>query len=168
LTQGASLCVNNIENCLDYQVTSANADGNHDYICVKCLDNYYVDAAGNGGLGECMLGTVNECQEYVIDRNECAKCNFGFFLVDPTTCSQSNLENISPNCLTTDSSKADTCMTCKKNFVLIERTEECELASRFKDILNSDESKCVQWVDDTTCTDCEPMFYGQTCQNETG
>lgn len=168
LTQNDSLCVNNIENCLDYQVTSVNADGNHDYTCVKCLDKHYVNASGNGGLGECLQGTIENCQEYAVDKDECVKCGYGFFLSGSNTCDPSDPKNLSPNCLETDSTQPDTCLQCKPNFVLIQRRQECELADRFKDILNSEESKCIQWADDTRCTDCEPMFYGTTCQNETG
>lgn len=168
LTQNNTLCVNHILNCLNYQVTTVNADGNHDYTCVKCLDKYYVDPIGNSGLGECQMGTVENCEEYIVDKDECTKCEFGFYLTSTITCEASDLKNISPNCAVTDSTQIDTCQTCKKNFVLLERNQECELADKFKDILSVEESKCISWADATTCTDCEPMFYGTTCQNETG
>ena len=168
LTQNNTLCVNHILNCLDYQVTTVNADGNHDYTCTKCLDKYYVDPSGNSGLGECKMGNISNCMEYVVDRDECIKCDFGYYLTSPTTCEASNLKNISPNCEQTDSSQIDTCQICKKNYVLIEREEECELADKFKNILSTEESKCISWVNATTCSDCEPMFYGTTCEHETG
>ena len=84
------------------------------------------------------------------------------------TCVQSNLDNLSRDCLETDSTKADTCMTCKKNFHLIERVEECELADKFKGTLTEVQSKCVSWVDGLQCSDCDPMYYGKTCEIQTG
>lgn len=168
LTQADSLCVNHIQNCTEYRVTAANADGNHDYLCTKCLAKHYIDSAGNSGLGECRVGTVPNCREYVIDKDECVRCEFGFYQTGPTTCEASSLKNISPNCSETDSTRPDTCLACKSNYVLLEREEECELADQFKDILSNEQSRCIQWADATSCTDCEPMFYGTTCQHETG
>ena len=168
LTQNDELCVNHITNCIEYQVTTVNADGNHDYTCAKCLQKYYIDSTGNGGLGECKEGTVPNCLEYVFNKNECVTCEFGFYITSPTTCEASDLKNISPNCFVTDSSQKDTCLTCKNNFVLLTRVEECELADKFKNILSTEESKCIQWNDAVSCSDCEPMFYGTTCEHETG
>lgn len=168
LTQADSLCVNHINNCVEYQVTAANADGNHDYVCKKCLEKFYLDSAGNAGLGECKLGTVAHCREFAIDKDECAKCDFGYYNTAPTTCEASDLKNISPNCLETDSTKPDSCLQCKPNYVLLQREEECELADKFKNILSEEQSRCIRWANATSCTDCEPMFYGTTCQHKTG
>jgi hypothetical protein len=167
LTQANELCVNHIPNCIEYNVTTVNVDGNHNYVCSRCIAKHYLDSLGNGGLGECKQGTILNCTEYIFNKNECVTCDFGFYLSDPITCTASNLKNISPNCLETDSTQPDTCLKCNTNFILLERVQECELADKFKDILSDEDSKCTKWTDATTCVDCYPMFYGTTCENET-
>jgi hypothetical protein len=153
---------------VDYNVNSVDPDGNHTYNCSKCQENYYLDITGNNNLGECIEGTILNCKEYIFDKNECFKCQFGFYLSNPITCESSNLKNISSNCLETDSTQPDTCLKCKDNFILLERVEECELADKFKTNLNIETNQCLGWSDPTTCSDCAPMFYGTTCQHETG
>jgi hypothetical protein len=168
LTQNDELCVNHITNCIEYQVTTVNSDGNHDYSCSRCDEKHYIDTAGNGGLGECKEGTVLNCLDYAFDKDECIKCEFGFYITSSTTCEASDLRNISPNCLETDTTQPDTCLKCKANYVLLERIEECALADKFKNAVNKQETKCIGWNSSTTCSDCFPMFYGPTCENETG
>ena len=168
LTNSDQLCVNQIANCSEYQVTSVNTNGKHNYMCVKCIEKHYLEPTKNNGLGECKIGTISNCREYIPNENKCVKCEFGFYITSPTTCEGSNLENISPYCLETDSTQPDTCSKCKEQYILLERVEKCELANKYKNAVTDEKSKCIGWSDENTCTDCKPMFYGKTCEKETG
>ena len=167
LTQNDTVCVPKVIDCLEYIVTSVDPSGNHQYKCDKCISKYYLDITGNNGVGLCLQGTINNCDTYTKDANQCVECEFQYYLNSPTECLQSNPNNISPNCTRTDSTKPDSCLECASNYKLIHRATECQLAGPYQSLTNTEESRCTEWANPTQCISCEPMFYGQQCENET-
>lgn len=168
LFQNDSLCVNKINNCASYSLFGVDDEGNNQYKCDGCLSHYYLDSLFQGGIGQCNKGTISNCLNYKLDKNECLECEFMYYLQSSTECVQSTFDNISSNCVQTDSSKPNTCLKCEQNYILINRITECQLAQPFENFTNVKENKCTEWQNPTECISCEPMFYGKQCENETG
>ena len=169
LINNDTLCVNNIKNCETYLDSSTtNADGDKIYKCTKCVMKHYLDVTANNNLGECLKGNVENCEIYHQIKDECVECSFGYYKTDSVTCTASTPTNISNFCSKTDSNKPDTCLECKQNFVLINRESSCEFSDKYKEIGSPTESNCTKWLDNVRCVDCRPMFYGTTCEFETG
>jgi hypothetical protein len=168
LTQNDIVCVPKIENCLSYIVLVVDPQGDHQYKCSKCGDTYYLNVSLNGGKGECIKGSIQNCRKYLTEKDECSECDFSYYLSSPTECLQSNLDHLPDNCSKTDSSKPDTCTQCKTNHILINRSTQCQLAKPFINFTNTTESHCTTWETSTKCLSCEPMYYGTQCQNQVG
>ena len=156
-----------LDDCLEY--ASENQ-------CKKCKKNFFLDSTQ-----ECRPYSINlNCDEFHPTQDQCLTCPYNYKWtptysceklsfckdhepLDPSTCRECEpdyyldrprnqcLKRNKKNCKTTEVDQ-DKCFTCKDNFKMNQKTNNCEPPSRVANCISYD-------IDTNTCLDCNSISF---------
>lgn len=133
-------CLPIVENCHIYVKSTINTLRLQ---CSNCHPGYYF----NTTYKVCSKGTVENCQLYNQNSNDCAVCKPNFYLVSNTCLPHNQL----PSCTNYSRTDADTCVGCLTFTFLFNVTNNCVSV----DVID----QCKRYASKTTCNLCNDGFY---------
>lgn len=103
---------------------------------------------------ECKLGTILKCEEFSVDANTCAKCEYNHYIENGKCVENVNSPLMNDPALCKDFSQTIPfeCETCHKGAELFNITNKC--VPKVNNISN-----CDKWEDEYRCKDCDEGYY---------